>query len=336
MNKAIKIRSSLLIFGIPLLIFATMIGIAKSSFFKASPDQLALGITLDLLLTVPIVYFLLIRKTKIPNTTVVPILILGVLLCSILLPFENQEYLNLFKTWVLPIVELSVFSYIIYNLRKTIKSFKQKKGTSIDFFTTLKLTCSEILPEKLVMPFVTEIAVFYYGFYHWKKRKLKVNEFSYHKKSGTITLLVAFLLIVGIETFVLHGFLAKWSNTAAWILTILSVYSGIQILGFLKSMFKRPIIIEDDKVYLRYGIMNEVTINIKDIATIEHSNTDLELNPETRQLSFLGQLEGHNLIVRLKEEYTLTGLYGVKRNFKNLALHVDEKNEFVRQVNKNQ
>ena len=316
-----------------MLIIGLMIFISKTSLFKLNPDNLAIGITIDLLLTVPFIYFLLIRKTNIPKTTVVPFLILGVVLCSIILPSENQQYLNLFKTWILPIIELSVLSYVIYNVRKGIKHYKLSKTESFDFFTTLKNTCYEILPKGVVIPVVTEIAVFYYGFLYWKKRELKENEYSYHKESGTITLLIAIIFIVAIETIVLHILLAKWNNIAAWILTFLSIYSGFQIFGFLKSMFKRPISIENDRLYLRYGIMSETTIYIKDIDRVEISSKDIEINKETRKLSFLGELEGHNIIIRLKKENELIGLYGLKRKYKNLALYIDEKIEFKNRIN---
>lgn len=333
MNKTINIQKNLIIFGIPLLILILIFLITKSPLFKTNPDYLAIGITFDLLLTVPFIYFLLIRKTNIPKTTVFPFIILGVVLCSIILPSENQQYLNLFKTWILPIVELSVLLYVIYNVRKGIKSYKQKKDLSIDFFTALKNTCYEILPKNVVIPVVTEIAVFYYGFIYWKKRELKENEFSYHKDSGTITLLIAIIFIVVIETVVLHILLIKWSSFAAWILTFLSIYSGIQIFGFVKSMLKRPISIENNTLFLRYGIMNETTINLKNIDNIEISSKDIELNKETRKLSFLGELESHNIIIHLKEENELIGLYGIKRGYKNLALYVDDKVEFKNRIN---
>jgi hypothetical protein len=333
MNDIVNFQKKALIFGIPLLFFGLMILIAKTSLFHMNPDYLAVGITFDLLLTTPFIYFLLIRKTDIPKTTVVPFLIIGMVICSIILPSENQYYLNLFKTWVLPIVELSVLTFVVYNVRKAIKSYKLKTESSVDFFTTLKKTCYDILPKKVVMPVVTEIAVFYYGFIHWKKIELKDHEFSYHKNNGTISLLIGIILIVAIETVTLHHLLATWSTFAAWILTFLSVYSGVQIFGFLKSMLKRPISIENNKLFLRYGIMNETTIDLQNIDSIELSSKDIELNKETRKLSFLGDLESHNVIIHLKVENTLIGLYGVKRKFKTLAFYVDDKVAFENYVN---
>ena len=332
MNRTINLQKNLIIFGIPFLIIALMILIAKSSLFINNSDSLAIGITFDLLLTVPFIYFLLIRKTTIPKTTVVSFLILGIIISTIILPSENQNYLNLFKTWVLPIVEISILAFVIHHVKKGIKHYKLTKTESFDFFTTLKNTCYKILPKGFVIHVVTEIAVFYYGFIYWKKRDLKENEFSYHKESGTIALLLVIIFLVAVETIIFHILLAMWSNVAAWVLTFLSVYSGIQIFGFLKSMSKRPISIENNKLFLRYGIMNEATIAIEDIESIEVSSKDLELNKETRKLSFLGELESHNLIIRLKKENTLIGLYGMKRKFKNLAFHVDDKIKFEKLV----
>ncbi|MFD1316735.1 hypothetical protein [Namhaeicola litoreus] len=328
MNKAITIQKSLIIFGLPMFIIALMVILAKSSMFVNNPNEISIGITFDLLLTVPLVYFLLIRNTKIPKTTVVPFLIVGLVTCTLILPTENQYYLNLFKTWGFPILELSILSFVIYNVRKGIKRYKLNKTESFDFFTTLKNTCDEILPKIAVFPVVTEIAVFYYGFLYWRIRKLKENEFSYHRDTGTISLLIAIIFIVAIETVVFHVLLSKWSSIAAWILTFLSIYSGVQLFGFLKSMYKRPISIENDQLFLRYGIMAETTIKLEDIDSIEITSKDIEFNKETRKLSFLGELESHNIVIRLKEENTLSGLYGRKRKYKNLAFHIDKKNEF--------
>ncbi|GMN10547.1 hypothetical protein MTsPCn9_24770 [Croceitalea sp. MTPC9] len=332
MNKVLPLNRNLINFGIPLLLLGILILVIKSSFLNGN-DTLSFAITADLLLTVPFVYFLLIHKSKIPKTTVIPVMLVGLLVGSYFLPKESQTYLEVFKNWALPIIELSILFFIILKIRKAIKTYKRLHNKSLDFYTILKDTCSEILPKKLVIPFATEVAVFYYGFINWRKSVLKPGEYSYHKNSGTISLLVAIIFIIGVETVVLHILLAKWSAIAAWILSILSIYTAIQLFGFLKSMLKRPILIENNTLYLRYGIMNESVVPIKAIDSVELFTKGIKLDRETRKLSFLGELESHNVMIRLKKEHTLTGLYGIKRNFKVLVLHVDNKIEFVNQLN---
>ena len=161
MNHTININ--LIRFGIPLCLLGILIFIMKSP-FHAENGIMNLAITIDLLLIVPLLYFLLIRKTEIPKTTVVLVMIIGLLIGSYFLPKESQTYLTIFKIWILPIVELSILSFVIYNVCKVIKHYKLNKNESFDFFTTLKNTCYKILPKGTVIPLVTEIAVFYYGF----------------------------------------------------------------------------------------------------------------------------------------------------------------------------
>ena len=332
MAKIITLQRQLISFGIPVLMMGTLAFITKSTLFNLKDNVLAFGITVDLLLTIPFVYFLLIRKTNIPSITIVPFFIFGIIVASILVPKENQYFLNLIKTWVLPLLETTILILVIYKIRKAVKHYKKNTVLTHDFFTALKNVCSEILPKKAVMPFAIEIAVFYYGFIYWKKLLPKENEFTYHKKSGTVTLLIAILFIVAIEASVIHVLLVIWSSVAAWIMTILSLYSAIQIFGFLKSIIKRPISIEGDKLNLRYGILSEAIIDIKDIESIEVTTKSVEFNKETRKLSPFGDLESHNVIIKFNKEQTLIGFYGIRKEFKTLALHVDNNAEFKTRI----
>ena len=329
MNNSLNLRKHLVLFGIPLLLIGLLILLANSSMFIMEPNASAIGITIDLLLTIPLLYFLLIRKTKIPKTTVVPFLVLGVLVCSAVLPLENQHYLTLFKTWILPVVEISILVYAVYSVRKGIASYKLNKQGSLDFFTNLKNGCYEILPRRIAIFFAFEVATFYYGFLYWKKRELRENEFSYHRDSATLSTLFAFIMIIGIETFVFHLLLMMWSPLAAWIFTVLSIYTAIQLFGFLRSMIKRPMAIENNTLHLYYGLMNETHIDLEKISSVELTSSDLEYTKELRKFSFL---DSPNVILHLKTQHTMEGLYGFKKNYRSLAIYVDNSIAFKKQL----
>ncbi len=325
-------QRNLFIFCLPLTLLGLLIVASNVSIFRIHSSSLSNAITIDVLITIPLVYLLLIWKTKISKTTVAPLIILGVLIATYIVPEENQYYLNLFKTWILPLMELSIIAYVLFHLRKTFKKFQKERKNTLDFYSTLQKTCAEILPKYAVIPVITEISVFYYGFICWKKRPLQSNEFTYHKNSGTLSLLVAIIMIIAIESVSVHVLIAKWNDTFAWIFTALSIYSGIQLFGFLKSILYLPIYIEDDTLFLRYGIMSESEIPIQLIESVEITSKEIEPNSDIRRFSFLGSLEPHNLIIRLKEENRLTGLYGFQRKYRNIALHVDNPASFKEQL----
>jgi hypothetical protein len=331
MNGILNINRNLIIFGSLIILFGILIFIMKSPFIQAN-QALSLGISVDLVLTIPLIYFLLVRKTEIPNTTVAPVMVVGLILGFYFLPKESQTYLVLFKTWALPIIEVAVLVFVIIKIRRAIKTYKVLKGVTPDFFDTLKNTCYEILPKRLAIPFATEIAVIYYGFINWRSRPLQENEFTYHKNSGTPAIFGATILIIAVETFAIHFLLAQWNNVFAWVLTALSIYMAIQVLGFAKSLSKRPISINQNSLSLKYGILNEAEISFSDIAKIERSSKPLDKNEFTKTLCPLGELESHNTIIHLKNENEMIGLYGMKKKFKVIGLFVDEPQVFKEEI----
>jgi hypothetical protein len=333
MTRVLSLNRGPIAVLLTLFLFTTLILISTLS-SVALDNTLAFAITADLLITVPVVYFLLIRKTSIPNTTTIPILILGLAIGSFFLPDSSQSYLNLFKTFAMPVIEIAVVSFIIAKVYSIRKRFKNSRNGSTDFFKVLKVACSEILPQKLIPIFATEIAVLYYGLLNWKKRQLNANEFTYHLKSGITTLLSSFIFIILIEAVVVHLLLSRWSEIAAWVLTGLSLYTVIQVLGFVKSLSQRPFLISSHTLTLRYGILSEVDIDLKHIESIELSKKPIKANKAFVKLSPFGELENHNIIIQLNTENTLTGLYGTKKKFRMLALYVDQPKVFKEDLEK--
>ncbi|WP_375561583.1 hypothetical protein ACE193_03260 [Bernardetia sp. OM2101] len=351
-----KSNKAFLLLLIPVLLLMGLIFLIQSPYFNQGLTQsnnFILAISIDFVFTIPLIYFFAIRKTKIPNLTAITLMIAGLFLGLYFLPKENQNYLQLFKTYFFPIIELSILSVVIWKVRTAIKKYKNLKldydrntaEISFDFFTVLKNSCEEILPKLPASLLATEIAVVYYSVINWKKTKINTTkEFTYHATSGTVGLLGALVFIITIETIALHLLLGMWSNIAAWILTILSIYTGFQILAFAKSISKRPVLIENDILYLRYGIMSETEIELKNIKSIEISEKPLEelMEMETienkaksklyQKLSPLGNLEQHNIIIRLHKKRKLNGIYGINKEFEVLAFHVDEKVDFVNQI----
>ena len=332
MTKATFFNSPFIVFGIPFLFIACCIFLVQTPVFAANQSTLSLAITIDLLLSIPAIYYFLIRKKKIPKTTVVPVFILGLVVASFIIPKENQYLLQLAKTWLLPLVELGILSYVAFKVYKTVRLFKREKKNSIDFFTTAKKVSNEIAPGRIASLLATEIAVIYYSFFDWKKQKLKENEFSYHKNTGSSTLLIGIILIIVIETVVIHMLLAKWNITIAWVLTGLSIYTIFQIIALIKSIPKRPIQIDGDKLYLKYGILNETDITIEDIESIIFTTKEIESDKEIKKLSPIAHIEGHNILIKLNKENILNGFYGFNKKYKTIAFFVDDKEAFKNKI----
>lgn len=332
MVQLINLRK--LVFLIPVAIIAGCIFVAQSPLFTENPDQLALAITFDLLISTPVIYFLIIRKSNIPNTTVVFVFILGIVVASIILPTEHQFYLSLVKTWFLPLLEVTIITYVIVSIRKAFKKIRQNQESTPDFFTAAKKASESIVPNKaLSTAFATELSLFYYGFINWKTRELGELEFSYHKSTSTRMVLGVFFFLIIIEAVAVHLLVQNYSTVAAWILTILSIYGCVQILGILRSLSKRPIAIEKDGIILKYGIMNETRIPFEQIVAIMEQTKDLDKEDGLLFLSPFKDMEGLSVLIEVDRTMDLSGFYGFKKTFTRIALYLDEPKSFIEKLN---
>lgn len=305
-------------------LFLGLYFVSLTSAFLNAPEVFESAIVIDVAVIIPLLYFLLIRKRNISNLTVIPVFIGGIVLASILLPKENQTLLSIIKTWIIPVVEIGVVTFIFLKVWRIVHHYRTTKQVVPDFFTAFKSAAAEVLPKQIANVLAMEIAVIYYGFFHWKKKERAVNEFSYHKNTGTKTLLYGMIIVIAAETIGFHFMLSSWSATAAWIATGISIYSAFQVFGIARSLPKRPITIEKNALHLNYGIMNETTIPIDCIANLEFSKRELEFDKEIRRFSPFGLSEGHNIILTVTKPCTIHGFYGIKKEFTTLAFFVND------------
>ena len=237
---------------------------------------------------------------------------------------------SIIESFVLPVVELMVLSLLVLKARKVVFEYRKKKDESVDFFSAVSAACKEIFPGKLSTLVATEVAMFYYLFFDWKKRRLKNNEFTVYKANGLISILFGIVLVLVIETIGLHMLLVGWSVIVAWVLTVISIYTTLQLLSLIKSLSKRPVIVDRDngKLILRYGFFAEAIISIDSLKSIEITSKDLPDDKSVIPFSPLGHIESHNCILHLKEESSFQSLYGISKKYSSLALSIDDKNRF--------
>ena len=196
MTKTLNFNKYLLPLSLPVALIISLILLASSSAFQLNPYWLSTGITLDLVFSIPILYLFLIRKKDIPKTTAFPLFLIGILITGLIIPIEYQQTLNFIKSWIFPIAELGMVSFLIYQTSQIIKKYKREKTANPDFYSALKKACSQILPKRVATIFAMEIAVIYYSLFSWKKVHLNTNEFTYHKKGGLAEIGGIFIFLI--------------------------------------------------------------------------------------------------------------------------------------------
>lgn len=314
-------------FIIPLATGLLAIVTVHSTLFHLDPDLLALAICGDLLITSPVLYFLLVRKTSIPNITVVSVFILGLVMAYFLLPEEQQWLPALIKTYCLPFIEVGIILWILVRVYRIRKTFKEEEG---DFYTALQTATQSALPKRLAHFLSGEIAAVYYGLLCWRQRSLQAGEYSYHKGSGASLIIGTLIGVILVETFAMHLLLERWNVVVAWVATALSIYGILQLFALARSAAQRPIRLHEHELQLRYGFFTETIIPLDSIDRIEATSRTPRDAGEAVSLSPLGSFGSHNLIIHLKTHAHLSSLYGPQKPYTSIVLWVDERDLFLR------
>lgn len=339
--NAIKIpfRSKFMAFTLPILLLLIIAIISKVKYFSNVSDTFYIGLTLDFIVTTPLLYFLLIRKQKIPNYTVLSVAVLCLIAASLVIPHEHQSLLRAVRSFAIPILEVLVFAIVFLKVRKTVQSFKVKSQNGLDFYDALLLATSELFPKTAARLISSEIAMLYY-LLNWKRARTESPyEFSYHRKSGIILILCTLLGVASMELFAVHILLESWSTTAAWIATGITIYSFLQIIALMRSIVQRPNVIdsEEGKLKLKYGYFAFADIEISQIEKILFTARTLPESENMMKFSPLGILDSHNTVIYLKEATEINNLYTKGKQTKVIGVFFDDKaqlrNELVK-INK--
>lgn len=328
MERTLSYKRIALVYSIPLAIFSMTFFLVFGGYLNNNPE-LVIPLAIDLLITAPVLYFLAIRKTTIPNFTAISVLVIGTLITSYILPKENFPELNVVGNIILPLLEIGIVSTLIYGIYTKRKEIISNKNAENDYLSLIRESAEKTFGKtRYASFFASEIAFIYYGFFNWKKVIPKENEFTYHIKSGVGGVLGTLGAVLVIEAFAMHLLIEQWSEIAAWILTFGSVYAIIQITAHIKACSRRLITVEKDILKLKYGLFGDVNIPFGNIESIELTRKIPKESKAVVKQALVDLLEPHNVILYLKEPVLIEGAYGMKKEGKILLLHIDDKERF--------
>jgi hypothetical protein len=302
----IYLTAALLVYKLPLL---------------TAPEAVTVGISLDLVLLAPLIYYLvMVRGRNWPAITVIPVFLLNYVVAYTLLPMQFHGTLTVIG-YLLPVVEVGVISYAGYQITRLIRSGRASDITEGDFYHNLY----RLLRDKLAFPAAIkavsyEISVFYYAF-QWQKSELPDHAIPYRGMSGYAPVFGALLFVAMIELVAVHFLLSLWSPIAVFIHAILSVYAIIWLIGDFRAMHARPHIITTDSLSLRLGLRWEVTITPDQIAEIRSTKRSLSDDEQFLNLTPVGNF---NTILFLKEPVIAQGPYGLSKSVSSLGLILDD------------
>jgi hypothetical protein len=333
MNK-LRIQRSVIAITLPLILMSFVVFLSSTKFFTAHDYELSIGITVDLLFSIPLCHFLLFKSQNHVKYSTALFFTAGIIVASLIVPKSDQYFLRQVRLWIVPVIELCSIAFLVLKARKEVRRYNQVQKLKRDFYTVFKGVTTEILPRRLALIVSAEISAFYYVFFSWRKPTSDSKVFTYYKEGGIIALMGIFIFMILIEASVFHLLLAKWNETTAWAFSGVSLYAGIQAFGIARSIIKRPIQITEDQVFIPYGILSETTFDLKDILSIKTYDKQLATAQNSTCLSPFAKIDEPDVIIELGRPYHIEQIYGGRKKFDLLLINVDNKVLFIERIQK--
>lgn len=326
----VSIRPVALQIAVPLGVLATLIVLATTLLPSLDPAQqgaFATGLILDFTLLVPIlVYLCLVRTKRLPWIGIVPTFLLGLILATVTAGAHAPRVIDAVHLAALPI-EAGIVLFIVLTARRLAKATGAAQG---DFPTRFRAAARQTLGARVPADVLTtEVSTLRYAF---GPKSRTGRGFTMHTRTAAGTLLVGLTIAVIVETLVLHLVVSRWSHIAAWILTGLSIYGLIWMLGDFRALRARLTIITNDTLHLRLGLRWEADIPLEAIAGAEQARR--QLGDAKDKYELVAPVAGATSVrIRFHEPTAITGAYAMRRTVTSVVTHVDDAAAFCEQVN---
>ena len=293
--------------------------------FQRNPDLVSIGMTLDLVVVIPALYYFLVLRPKRSSLLIlIPVIALCMMAAAKLIPAGHQQYLMSLKR-LSPALELVVIAAVAVRLRQFMRAYREAKASSVYFTDALFSGFRNALSDRVVFGIIfVEFFLIYFCFAGWFLKapaaKPDQQQFTYHKKSGYAAILAMLMLILAVETVALHLIVAHWSLIAAWTLTVLSLYGALWLIGDFHSIRVHPIIVAPGMLYLRTGLRWRADISLENVAEIRPGSPE---NPKASDYVRASVLWPRASIV-LNQPIEVHGLFGRKKIARRIGVSVDD------------
>ena len=276
--------------------------------------EVAFGAALDVSVTVPALYLLLIVRAGLaPAFSVVPLCLLGLLRATWLAPGVDAA-----RPAVSAALEVAVVILVIGRVRRGARA-----AGGGDLLERIERAAGEMVPSRRAAAILAgELAAFRYAFAGWRcAPEVPAGSwaFSMHRESG-VALLFGFLAGVSVmEAVLVHLVVAQWSAPIAWTATAFSIYGAIWLTAVARSFALRPVVVSEEEVIVRAGLLWTVRIPRSSLA-----RDGAAAVPELK----LPPLADPKIFLIMAAPVTAHGLYGRMRSVSTIALSLDDPEAF--------
>lgn len=301
-------------------------GVASAPCIPSHIEGIALP--LDFMVGIPLGFYLLVvRPRRLTLLSVVPVIWIGYALSVLALGSPNAGILPALLSALIP-VELAVAVRECLKITRTFKAAKTESSDPMVWFreTMLYLVRKDVAANMTA----AELGVWYYALLSWRKKPYVLpgeRAFSYHNAGGYMNMMLGLALAFPVEIVAVHLLVSQWSVPAAIVVTALSVYAAIWLVGDARARILRPIAVGEGSARLECGIQMETVIPVSHIEMVALSDNEIGHVEESDRLNY-GAFYRPNVWLAMRSPVEVRTLLGTK-HVRAVGVSVDDPKAFA-------
>lgn len=280
------------------------------------PSLTAFGAALDLVVTMPLVYYLLIvRRGLASAATLVPVAAAGLIAARAIVPGSPKALLALGA-----IAELAILVAVAVKVRAAMAAARRSGEVADDPFVLVERFVRALLPLPVVAnALLYELRVVDWAFFRRGARAKRGFEGAFGWKGADewLVVVIALSVVIVAESLALHVFLAAKLGSFVWIITALDLYAIVFLVADTRALGANGVKLTETTLSIRFGIRWEADIELEAIERVERAangNWDRKL----------ALIEEPDLVVVTRHPVVLRGPYGLRRSASRIGIRIDD------------
>ena len=217
--------------------------------------------------------------------------------------------------------EIGLVAYVVIAARRA--AARLPEGES-DTATRFRLVARQVLRSRALGDVLTtEVMLLYYAFTR-PQREGESGAFSVHRTSTYVHVLVGIGMALIVETVAVHFLVRLHSPALAWVLTLLSLYTLLWLVGDYRALVARPIRVTASHLRFRYGLRWEADVPRDAVKDVELLPPPMGPTPKEKGRLVVALPGGANLKLQFQRPMDFLGLYGWRKVITELRVRVDE------------
>lgn len=291
-------------------------------------EVVAMALPLDFMVGIPLAFYLIVlRPKKMTPLAILPVIWLGYGLSALALDSPAAGILPVLLAALFP-VEVAIAVREILRLARLFKRAKTQSADPLEwFYAVTHYLVRKELPARMM---AAELGVWYYALLSWRKKpsvEADDKAYSYHNAGGYMSMMLGLGLAFPVEIVAMHMLLSQWNVAVAMVVTPLSLYAALWLVGDARARALRPVVLGKDELRIECGIQMKGTISLSNIASVScHEPADID---KADKLNY-GTFYQANVWIVMHDPVEVRTLLGMKRPLA-IGLSLDDPKGFIQE-----